>query len=192
MVKIRIYELAKELNIPSKELVDKAKSLGMDVKSHMSVVTETESNKIKQNFVKKANDSKSVSNKKAVNKTPNDELNKNHQAQNKNKGSQDSKAKIKISVKSIRKPNTSPQNNKKNRDNNLKKNFKNNHTSDNKNNSFNKTHKTFDAKAQADSIKRRQNKELYEKTFENSSNPQKELDKKRAVKQKNIHEAAKK
>ena len=47
MAKERIYELAKELNVPSKELVAKAKAAGMDVKSHMSSVSVDEANQLR-------------------------------------------------------------------------------------------------------------------------------------------------
>lgn len=38
MKKIRVYELAKDLNISSKELIEKIKELGLDVSSHMSTL----------------------------------------------------------------------------------------------------------------------------------------------------------
>ncbi|HVE92074.1 MAG TPA: translation initiation factor IF-2 [Actinomycetota bacterium] len=38
MSKRRVYELAKELGVPSKELVERLKSMGVDVKSHSSTV----------------------------------------------------------------------------------------------------------------------------------------------------------
>ncbi len=38
MKKIRVYELAKDLDISSKELIDKIQELGMEVSSHMSTV----------------------------------------------------------------------------------------------------------------------------------------------------------
>ena len=34
--KIKIYERAKELNLTSKEVLEKAKNIGLEVKSHMS------------------------------------------------------------------------------------------------------------------------------------------------------------
>ena len=34
--KIKIYEIAKELNLTSKEVLEKAKNIGLEVKSHMS------------------------------------------------------------------------------------------------------------------------------------------------------------
>ncbi|MED7641428.1 UNVERIFIED_CONTAM: hypothetical protein DVV56_10250, partial [Lactobacillus acidophilus] len=39
MAKERIYELAKELKMPSKDLVNMANRQGVGVKSHMSSVT---------------------------------------------------------------------------------------------------------------------------------------------------------
>lgn len=47
MAKERIYELAKELKMPSKDLVNLAKKEGMDVKTHMSSVTSDEANKLR-------------------------------------------------------------------------------------------------------------------------------------------------
>ncbi len=47
MAKIRIHELAKELEINSKDLVEKAKNLGLSVTSHMSSLDEEESELIK-------------------------------------------------------------------------------------------------------------------------------------------------
>jgi len=38
----RIFELAKELDVPSKELVEKAQKAGFDVKSHMSTIDDTQ------------------------------------------------------------------------------------------------------------------------------------------------------
>ncbi|WP_322597299.1 translation initiation factor IF-2 [Enterococcus sp. HY326] len=47
MGKKRIYELAKEIDKSSKEIVDKAKSLGMDVQNHMSSISEGDEGKLK-------------------------------------------------------------------------------------------------------------------------------------------------
>ncbi|MEQ7215664.1 translation initiation factor IF-2 [Enterococcus asini] len=44
----RIYELAKEINQSSKELVDKAQKLGFNVKNHMGSISETEEKKLRQ------------------------------------------------------------------------------------------------------------------------------------------------
>ena len=47
MSKKRVYELAKELNVPSKDIVEKAQSAGVDVKNHMSTLTDSDISKVK-------------------------------------------------------------------------------------------------------------------------------------------------
>ena len=42
----KVHELAKEMNINSKELLEKAHQLGIDVKSHMSALTDADIDKI--------------------------------------------------------------------------------------------------------------------------------------------------
>jgi translation initiation factor IF-2 len=42
MEKIRVYELAKELNTNSKNLMDKLKAININVKNHMSLLEEDE------------------------------------------------------------------------------------------------------------------------------------------------------
>ena len=56
MSKKRLYEIAKELGKESKEVVERAKELGLDVKSHSSSVETAEAEKIVASFsaVKKA------------------------------------------------------------------------------------------------------------------------------------------
>lgn len=53
MGKKRIYELAKELNVSSKELVEKAQTLGIDVQNHMSALSDQDANQLKGQFAKK-------------------------------------------------------------------------------------------------------------------------------------------
>ena len=53
MGKKRIYELAKELNVSSKELVEKAQILGIDVQNHMSALSDQDANQLKGQFEKK-------------------------------------------------------------------------------------------------------------------------------------------
>lgn len=48
MGKKRIYELAKELDVSSKEMVEKAQKLGLDVKNHMSSLSSDDEKKIRQ------------------------------------------------------------------------------------------------------------------------------------------------
>ncbi|GBG05150.1 translation initiation factor IF-2 [Lactobacillus rodentium] len=64
MAKKRIYEVAKELNIDNKTVVDKAKELGFDVKSHMSSLDDNEAKKLTEVFSKKQTSGQSNSSKK--------------------------------------------------------------------------------------------------------------------------------
>lgn len=48
MTKIRVYELAKELGISSKELIEKIEDLKLDISSHMSTIEEEEADLIKE------------------------------------------------------------------------------------------------------------------------------------------------
>ena len=50
---MRVHELAKELNISSKELIDKAnEALGLSLKSHSSTISDGSIDKIKALYVK--------------------------------------------------------------------------------------------------------------------------------------------
>ncbi|HHV27275.1 translation initiation factor IF-2 [Anaerosalibacter bizertensis] len=48
MTKVRVYELAKELKITSKELIEKVADLNLDINSHMSTVEKEEADLIKE------------------------------------------------------------------------------------------------------------------------------------------------
>ncbi len=50
MAKIRVYELARELNMTNKDLVAKLQDMEFDVKNHMSTITEETISKIKSEF----------------------------------------------------------------------------------------------------------------------------------------------
>ena len=52
MGKMKIHELAKELGLPSKEVLDKAKKLGIEVTSHLSNIEDEQANKIRQSYNK--------------------------------------------------------------------------------------------------------------------------------------------
>ena len=52
MGKIKIHEIAKEIGLTSKEIIEKAKELGIEAKTHMSGVEEQEAEKIKSAFQK--------------------------------------------------------------------------------------------------------------------------------------------
>ena len=98
MAKKRIYEVAKELNIENKIVVNQAQKLGFDVKSHMSSLDDTQVTKLVNSLKKEKN------------------------APSKQK--QEGKSKIKISVGAIRKHDKAENRNeksKKQRNNNQKK-----------------------------------------------------------------------
>ena len=50
MTRLRVHELAKELNIDNKDLIDRIEKLGFQVKNHMSPLTENAVLKIRQQF----------------------------------------------------------------------------------------------------------------------------------------------
>lgn len=56
MTKIRIYELAKELNIPTKDLMDKILELKIPANSHMSTIDEEEAELIKEIIEEESDD----------------------------------------------------------------------------------------------------------------------------------------
>ena len=64
MGKIKIYEIAKELNLTSKEVLEKAKNIGLEVKSHMSGIEKSEAEKLK-NALQEKNVSKDKNTQKA-------------------------------------------------------------------------------------------------------------------------------
>lgn len=52
MSNVKVHELAKELNMTSKELLDRLKSMGIEAKSHMSVLTEIDAIAVKNNILR--------------------------------------------------------------------------------------------------------------------------------------------
>ena len=54
MAKIKIYEIAKELNVDNKSIIDVANKIGLAVKSHLSAIEEDEAKKIRDTFTPKA------------------------------------------------------------------------------------------------------------------------------------------
>jgi len=83
MSKKRVYEFAKELNIESKEVLDKAKSLGIEYGSHMSSMEDDEMNRVKQSLQQSSQSKpkKNTSPKKegAQNKSQQNQKKKNNQ-----------------------------------------------------------------------------------------------------------------
>ena len=69
MGKKRIYELAKEWNKSSKEVVEKAQSLGFDVKNHMGAISDGEAQKLQQSLGGNPND-KTSANSNPANQKP--------------------------------------------------------------------------------------------------------------------------
>lgn len=55
MGKLKVYELAKELNLSNTEMLDKLNKMGINVKSHLSTLEESEVEKVKGNSGKKVN-----------------------------------------------------------------------------------------------------------------------------------------
>jgi len=51
--KVKIHEIAKKLGLTSKEILEKAKSLNLDIKSHLSSVTDEEAKKLEEALRKK-------------------------------------------------------------------------------------------------------------------------------------------
>ena len=58
MSKIKIHELAKELGVQSKEILEKANRLGFDVKSHLSNIDNEQANTIRKEYIKNNNSKK--------------------------------------------------------------------------------------------------------------------------------------
>src|SRR6056297_2595696 len=67
--KIRIYQLAKRLGMPSKELVNELKELGITVKNHMSVLSEDDE-KLVMDLLSEGEDSEKESTKTKKTKMP--------------------------------------------------------------------------------------------------------------------------
>lgn len=60
MAKVRIYELAKELNVSSKAMVNFLVDLGADVKNHMSTIDEDIANMVKDHFAEDEDENEEV------------------------------------------------------------------------------------------------------------------------------------
>ncbi|MBO5413350.1 MAG: translation initiation factor IF-2 [Clostridia bacterium] len=52
MSKIKVHEVAKKIGVNSKEVVERAKELGIDVKSHLSALEENDAKKLEESFGK--------------------------------------------------------------------------------------------------------------------------------------------
>lgn len=85
--KIRIYELSKELDIPSKSLINKLSELGIKVKNHMSTIEDTDADMVKELLKKNTNNQKSSNqNNTQGKKQINNQKNNKDKSKNKEKG----------------------------------------------------------------------------------------------------------
>ena len=72
MSKIRVYELSKQININSKDIIEKLKEMGVEVSSHMSAIEDKDAKAIENFFVKPApkKEEKPVKKEQPVKKEP--------------------------------------------------------------------------------------------------------------------------
>ena len=82
MAKIRVYELAKSLNKDSKEIIEILKKNGVEIKNHMSSVSDEEAEKVRARFA----GSKPDKAEKPVKAAPSSEERKPHSEENSNTG----------------------------------------------------------------------------------------------------------
>ncbi len=68
MGKKRIYELAKELNVSSKQLLDAAQEKGFDAKNHMSTIGDNEERQLREKFQGKGKPAKAATSAKPASK----------------------------------------------------------------------------------------------------------------------------
>ncbi len=71
MDKVKIYELAKKLDIASKDLVNKAKELGIDVNSHLSSISMEQAEKLEKNLKGISNNSNKQAKEEKIKKEEN-------------------------------------------------------------------------------------------------------------------------
>ncbi len=82
MSKKRVYEFAKELNVESKTILNKAKDLGIDYGNHMSSMTDAEMNRVKQSLQDTKANKESKEKKENTSKKENSKPNNQGQKQN--------------------------------------------------------------------------------------------------------------
>ena len=54
MAKVRVHEIAKDLGMTSKDMVDTLLNMGLDVKNHMSTLEESQANWVKKQLEEKS------------------------------------------------------------------------------------------------------------------------------------------
>ncbi len=115
MGKKRIYELAKELKKSSKDVVEKAQQLGIDVKNHMGAITSNDEKKLQQAFKNPSTKQQAAqqASRKPANQQPNDQRKKettNNQQKNKNNRSYQDRGQGSGQVNQGKKPTTNQNN----------------------------------------------------------------------------------
>ncbi|EME7219892.1 MULTISPECIES: translation initiation factor IF-2 [Enterococcus] len=111
----RIYELAKELKKSSKDVVEKAQQLGIDVKNHMGAITSSDEKKLQQAFKNPSTKQQAAqqASRKPANQQPNDQRKKettNTQQKNKNNRSYQDRGQGSGQVNQGKKPTTNQNN----------------------------------------------------------------------------------
>ena len=113
MSKKRVYEFAKDLNVESKTILEKAESLGIEYGSHMSSMTDDEMSKVKSALQPKQE--KPKSNEKKVNPSKKENTNNKKTSTNQNK---------QVKQTNNTKPNTKQKTNNQQKPNNQQKSAK--------------------------------------------------------------------
>lgn len=111
----RIYELAKELKKSSKDVVEKAQQLGIDVKNHMGAITSSDEKKLQQAFKNPSTKQQAAqqASRKPANQQPNDQRKKeatNNQQKKKNNRSYQDRGQGSGQVNQGKKPTTNQNN----------------------------------------------------------------------------------
>ncbi|EGP5554808.1 translation initiation factor IF-2 [Enterococcus faecium] len=111
----RIYELAKELKKSSKDVVEKAQQLSIDVKNHMGAITSNDEKKLQQAFKNPSTKQQAAqqASRKPANQQPNDQRKKetmNNQQKNKNNRSYQDRGQGSGQVNQGKKPTTNQNN----------------------------------------------------------------------------------
>ena len=147
MSKIRIYELAKQIEKDSMEIITKLKEFGVEVKSHMSSISEEDANRVREAFGgNKNNDNKSAKEKKSNKKEdkkiekPEDKKSENKKSEKLVENKNESKAENqgegkKKHITKVFNPQNSEQG--RNRNNNFNRNNNGNNNNNKKNNGVN-------------------------------------------------------
>ncbi|UUV99073.1 Translation initiation factor IF-2 [Vagococcus luciliae] len=176
MSKKRVYELAKELNVPSKDIVEKAQSAGVDVKNHMSTLNDSDIDKVKHLLApskakgqdnKKSGQAPAKKNNHSNKKLENNDNSKGNRVNNQNQNKQQPTNKQnnhqKSSANGTKKPagNTS---NQANRSNNSTGNNNNQNKGGNRNNNGNRPYQGNQNNRYNKNNKRRNNKKGKQQT----------------------------